>query len=100
MNDDEDLPPIPAYASELEEGEIKEFKSLVKNPDSIPLPLSPSDSPILPPTPTPTPSQSPEITTKTPQSIDDFQIEPISFCGCGRRRRKGNSWLELLYALL
>jgi hypothetical protein len=99
MNDDEELPPIPAYASELEEGEIREFKSLVKNPDTIPLPLSPSESPNLPPTPTPTPNQTPELIPQPAPILETFEIEPISFCGCSRRRRK-RSLLDLLYALL
>ncbi len=97
MNDDENLPPVPAYPSELEEGEIREFKPISKTSMTVPLPLSPIDSPVIPPTPVPSPMLNP------PEPIlEDFTIEPITFCGCSRRRRRKtntNTWLHYLYAL-
>ena len=93
MNDEEDLPPVPSY--ELEEGEIREFKPISKTSMNIPLPLSPIDSPLIPLTPVPRPTEQPE------PILEDFTLEPITFCGCGRRRRRQpeKSWIHYLTTL-
>lgn len=84
-------PPTPTsvYPSDLEDGEIKEFKSIHKKQyHLIPLPVSP--------VPPPTPHSSPQI-YPAPMPIEEFSIEPISICGCGQRRRRVHkSWLEYL----
>lgn len=90
---DEELSPVPAYVSDLEEGEIREFKCIAKTIPSMPLPESPSESPVIPLTsvPEPIPEPIPE---------EDITIEPTSFCGCGRRRKQAtNSLFHYLYAL-
>lgn len=82
--------PVSVYPSDYEDGEIKEFKSIQEQkPQSIPLP----SSPVTPLTPHSSPHLSP-----APMPIHEFSIEPISICGCGRRRRQRQSWLEYLHS--
>lgn len=98
---------------ELEEGEIYDFKSIVKSPYRIPLPLSPGETPPSPPSPKDSTDAAEvaaaanfveeltpklrEIEEKQEQQEEELKYKkPQTICcGCSRRRSSG-SWIAYL----
>lgn len=88
------------YESELEEGEIQEFRSLVKYAMSIPLPLTPLDTPEPSLTPSPKVEEQKQEPTPIAELGEDEreEIKP-NWCGCSQRPKR-SSWLEVFISLL